>query len=106
MAMMEYSAFPIAPALLEPHHQIFSLISEYILMGSYPSAEKQSVYSTTLADWATNQKCVRKAVIFASVWLANRRIRFRRHLFHFYFIFLKIFKREYFNYLENWNDKN
>ena len=51
MAIKEYSAFPKAPALLEPHHQIFSVISRALVGGgSYPSAEKQSVYSTAPAD--------------------------------------------------------
>ena len=43
-----YSAFPQALELLEPHHQIVWTI---VCGGSYPSAEKQSVYSTTPADW-------------------------------------------------------
>ena len=37
MAMKGYSAFPKAPALLEPRHQ---------------TAEEQSMYSTTPAYWA------------------------------------------------------
>ena len=46
MPMKRFTAFPKAPALLEPHHQS--------LWGwSYPSAEMQSVYSTAPADWAT-----------------------------------------------------
>ena len=53
MAMKGYSALPKAPALLEPFHQIFSIISRtFVGVGSYPSAEVQSVYSTALADWA------------------------------------------------------
>ena len=53
--MKGYSTFPEAPALLEPHHQIV-LVSYpgHSLGGSYPSAEKQSVYSTAPADWAMN----------------------------------------------------
>ena len=43
MAIKGYSAF--LKALLEPHNQIGG--------GSYPSAEKQSVYSTASANWAT-----------------------------------------------------
>ena len=50
MAMKGYSAFPKAPALLEPHHQIVSRT----LVGGYPSAEVPSVYSTAPADWAIN----------------------------------------------------
>ena len=60
MAMKEYSAFPKAPALLEPHHQIVSCHIQDTLYGggSYPSAEVQSVYSTAPADWAIHRfKC-------------------------------------------------
>ena len=53
IAMKRYSAFPKAPALLEPHHQIVYFISRTLVGGeSYPSAKKQSVYSTPPADWA------------------------------------------------------
>ena len=54
MSMKEYSAFPKAPALLEPHHQIVlgHIQDTCWRWGSYPSAEKQSVYSTAPADWA------------------------------------------------------
>ena len=46
MAMKGCAAFPKAPALLEPYHQIFCLISKTLLRRvSYPSAEMQSVYS-------------------------------------------------------------
>ena len=45
-----YSAFPKAPALL-------SVINRTLVGGwSYPSAEVQSVYSTTPADWASRSK--------------------------------------------------
>ena len=60
MAMKGYSAFPKAPALLESHHEIFSVISRTLVGGggAYPSAEKQSVYSTAPADWAIHRvKC-------------------------------------------------
>ena len=51
--MKEYSAFPKVPALLEPHPQIVqNHIPGYSFGESYPSAEKQSVYSTAPADWA------------------------------------------------------
>ena len=44
MAMKGYSAFPKAPALLEPHHQIVSChIQDTRLGGVYPSTEVQSV---------------------------------------------------------------
>ena len=45
MAMKGYSAFPIAPALLEPSPSEF-LVSYpwHSLVGSYTSAEEQSVY--------------------------------------------------------------
>ena len=50
-AMKKYSAFPKAPALLEPHHQIV-LCHIRTLVGrvSYPSAEMKSVFSTTPAN--------------------------------------------------------
>ena len=53
IAIKMYSAFPKAPALLEPHHQII-LVSYpgHSLGESYPSAEMQSVYSEATADWA------------------------------------------------------
>ena len=41
MATKEYSAFPIAPALLEPHHQIVQCHNlGHSWVGGYPSAEK------------------------------------------------------------------
>ena len=52
MVMKEYSALPKAQALFEPRYQIFSVISRTFACGSYPSAEKQSVYSTASAGWA------------------------------------------------------
>ena len=54
MAMKGYSAFPKTPALLEPHHQMVLVSYPGHSLGgdSYPSAEKQSVYSTAPADWA------------------------------------------------------
>ena len=51
--MKGYSTFPKVPALLEPHHQIvYCHIQDTRCGGSYPSAEKQPVYSTAPADWA------------------------------------------------------
>ena len=52
MAMKGYYIFPKTPALLEPYHQIFCVISRTFVRdgGSYPSAGKQSVYSTAPAD--------------------------------------------------------
>ena len=54
MAMKGYSSFLKAPALLEPHHQIFlmSYPGHLLVVGSYLSAEIHSVYSTAPADWA------------------------------------------------------
>ena len=46
-------AFPKAPALVEPHHKIFVSYPGHSLGEFYSFAEKQSVYSTALADWAT-----------------------------------------------------
>ena len=55
IAIKGYSVFPKAPALLEPHHQIVKYhIMTLVGVGDYPSAEKQSVYSTASADWATS----------------------------------------------------
>ena len=51
MAMKGYSAFPKAPALLEPRHQIVVLSRTLVCGGgSYSAAEKQTVYSTAPAD--------------------------------------------------------
>ena len=51
MAMKWYSAYPKAPALLEPHHQIvYSQIQDTGRRGSYPF---ELVYSTAPTDWAT-----------------------------------------------------
>ena len=56
MAMKGCSAFPEAPALLEPHHQIVSCHIQDTPWGgvgvSYPAAETQSMYSTVPADRA------------------------------------------------------
>ena len=55
MAMKEYSAFPKAPVLLEPHHQIVYchvLDTCWKRGGSYPSAKIQPMYSSATADWA------------------------------------------------------
>ena len=53
MAMKGYSAFPKAPASLEPYHQIvYCHIQDTRWGWSYPSAEVQSVYSTAPADCA------------------------------------------------------
>ena len=47
-----YSAFLKAPVLLDPHIKWFSVVNRTLIEGmSYPSAEKQSVYSTAPADW-------------------------------------------------------
>ena len=53
MAINGYSAFPKAAALLEPHYQIvLCYILDTRLGVSYPSAVKQSVYSTAPSDWS------------------------------------------------------
>ena len=63
MAMKGYSAFPKAPALLEPHHQIVSChIQDTRWGGSYSSAEVPSVYSTAPANWAI------KYIGFGLIW--------------------------------------
>ena len=54
--MKGYFAFPKAPALLEPHHQIvYCHIQDTRWGGSYPSVEKQPVYSTAPADWTIHK---------------------------------------------------
>ena len=56
MAMKGYSTFPKALASLEPHPQLFFVISRTRGGGgSYLSAEVQLVYSTAPADWATKK---------------------------------------------------
>ena len=54
--MKRCSAFPKAPALLEPHHQLVSWhIQDTRWVGEVlPSVEKQSVYSTAPANWTSN----------------------------------------------------
>ena len=53
MAEKVYSAFLKSATLLEPQHQIFSVIFRTLVGGgSYPSAEMPSVYSTVPADCA------------------------------------------------------
>ena len=55
--MKGYSAFPKAPALMKPLYQIFlSHVRTLIGRVSYPSAEMQSVYSTTPANWANDYR--------------------------------------------------
>ncbi len=52
MAMKGCSAFPKAPASLEPYHQIVVIFRTLIVGGEYyPSAGVQSVYSTAPTDW-------------------------------------------------------
>ena len=52
-AMIGYSAFPKPPALPESHRQIVLCYNQDTRCGeSYPSAEKQSVYSTSPVVWA------------------------------------------------------
>ena len=52
MAMKEYSPFPNALALLDPHDCLVSYPGYLLGEGSYLSAEVQLVYSTAPADWA------------------------------------------------------
>ena len=54
MAMKGYTASPKAPALQEPHDQIaYCYIQDPRYKESYPSAEMQSVYPTTSANWSS-----------------------------------------------------
>ena len=58
LAMKGNSTFPRAPASLEQHHQIgLCHIYDTRWGGSYPSADKQSVYATAPAYRAT-ELCV------------------------------------------------
>ena len=50
MAIKGYSAFPKASP-----SDFFSIISGHSLVGSYPSAVKQSVYSAVPADWSRTE---------------------------------------------------
>ena len=54
MAMTGCSAFPNAPALLETSRSdcLVSYLGHTLRVGSYPSAEVDSVYSTAPVDWA------------------------------------------------------
>ena len=47
---MEMKGTPYSPKLQSYHHCLM-LYPEHSLVGSYPSAEKQSVYFTAPADW-------------------------------------------------------
>ena len=80
MTIKVYSAFPKAPALLEPHQQIVSYPGHSLGGESYPTAEVQSEYPTAPADWAIylwllsyNSECEvrgRQAPFFESlVWI-------------------------------------
>ena len=64
MAMKRYSAFPKAPALVEPHHQMVSCHIQDARWGVYSSSEMQLVFSIAPADWATNKM---KFYIYMSV---------------------------------------
>ena len=62
MAMTGYSATPKALALLEPH--LFSIICRTLVGGgAYHSAEIQSVYSRSSANWGIRRLCNAKAII-------------------------------------------
>ena len=59
MAMKGYSAFPKAPALLEPSGCLMSYLGHaWWGRGSYPSVEVQSVYTITSANRATGHSLV------------------------------------------------
>ena len=76
MAVKGYSAFPKALALLQPHHQIvYGHIRIFVVGGSYPSAELQSVYSNALAD-LTRKLVIRK--IMRITWLTANEVNRRK----------------------------
>ena len=57
MAIKGYSAFPKSPVLLQPHHEVFCVISRTLAEEeAYPSVKMQSVYSTALAVFAVWDK--------------------------------------------------
>ena len=60
MVMKGYSAFLKAPASLELHHQIVLYHIQDTRGGSYPSVEKQPVYSTAPADWANGAMIIKQ----------------------------------------------
>ena len=68
MALKEYSTFSKGPVSLEPHHQIVLCHVQDIRcgVGSYTSAEVQSVYSTAPADWA--RKLYSNQLYYARGW--------------------------------------
>ena len=79
MAMKGYSTFSKAPPLLEPHHQIVLCPiqdTRWGGVGSYPSAEKQSVYFTAPANWAietwSQKNCDQKKPYFPeNIWTTS-----------------------------------
>ena len=58
MAIKECSAFPKAPALLEPLFSDILVVYLGHLLGGYPSAKVQLVYSTAPGNWANKYKCI------------------------------------------------
>ena len=66
MAIKEYSAFPKAPLLLEPHHQIVKchIHDTRCGWGSYPSLKKQSVYFTASPDCASSCELIVLAYLY------------------------------------------
>ena len=57
IAMKWYSEFPKSPTSLKTHPQIVSYhIKTLVVRVSYPSAEKQSVYSRAQDDWVTGHR--------------------------------------------------
>ena len=77
-AIKRYSAFPKAPALLEPHHQI--VLCHIVGWGVLPICREESVYSTATADWANrpSDQVRAKVVCYKSLtslspdqWLLN-----------------------------------
>ena len=76
MAMKEYSTFPKAPALLEPHHQIVQCPIQYTHLkggGLTSFAEKQSVYSTASINWSMEDN---ELLVLMSISLLDRDITF------------------------------
>ena len=58
MAMKAYSAFPKAPASLEPHHHIVSVIFRTLVGGGVLHLYSRCILQPPPADWATHLSLV------------------------------------------------
>ena len=81
--MKGYSAFPKAPALLKPHHHNRTLVGG----GSYPSAEKQSVYSTAPANWARMQTDQLKLLTLPVIYYYSYSYHYSYYYYYYYYYY-------------------